>query len=404
MLSVKEAQARVLECEVKLKSIKIDILKSCGKVIAEDIISNDFIPAYDNSAMDGFAVRAVDIIGADKNYPVKLKLIKEDIPAGKVPSMTLESGFAVPIMTGAPIPSGCDCIVMKEDALKEGRDVLVFRECGQGENIRCMGEDINQGDTVLKAGKKIYPADIGVMASIGLSQVNVYKPPLVGILSTGDELVDAGQRLSEGKVRDSNSYSLAAQAAEAGADFKMYGIAKDDKNHISEKISFALGECDLLLISGGVSIGDYDFVKEILADTGAEFVFWRVNQRPGKPLAFLTYKDKFIFALPGNPVSVMVCFEMYARPLIKKMMGECNLFKRKITARALQDYQHKEGRTDFIRAVLEEVDNQYYFKSTSKHGSGNLTSMAEADGLAVFPDDRSNIFKEEPVDVYLLRQ
>jgi molybdopterin molybdotransferase len=201
MLSVKEAQAKVLESEVKIKSIRIALLESCGKVIAEDVISNDFIPAFDNSAIDGFAVRAIDIIGADKNYPVKLKLIKEDIPAGKVSGITVESGFAVPIMTGAPIPTGCDCVVMKEDALKEGRDVLVFRECGLGENIRCRGEDIKQGDTVLKAGKKIYPADIGVMASIGVSEINVNKPPLVGILSTGDELVGIKESLSEGKVR-----------------------------------------------------------------------------------------------------------------------------------------------------------------------------------------------------------
>jgi len=403
MLSVKEAQAKVLECEVKLKSIKVDILKSCGKVLAQDIISNDFIPAYDNSAIDGFAVMAVDIIGADKNYPVKLKLLKDDIPAGKVPDITLDSGFAVPIMTGAPIPSGCDCVVMKEDALKEGKDILVFRECRQGENIRCRGEDIEQCDTVLKAGKKIYPADIGVMASMGLSQVDIYKPPLVAIISTGDELVETGHKLSGAKVRDSNSFSLAAQAAEAGADFKMYGIAKDDKNILRDKISSVIAECDILLISGGVSVGDYDFVKEVLADLGAEFIFWRVNQRPGKPLAFLTYKDKFIFGLPGNPVSVMVCFEMYVRPLIKKMMADRNLFKRKIKALALQDHQHKEGVTDFIRVVLEKIDEQYYFKHTGRYGSGILTSMAEADGLAVFSEDKSTVNKDDAIEVYLLR-
>jgi len=404
MLSVKEAQAKVLECEVKLKTKKVDILAGCGKVLAQDIISNDFIPAYDNSAMDGFAVRAVDIIGADKNYPVRLKLIKEDIPAGKVPDITVESGFAVPIMTGAPIPAGCDCVVMKEDALKEGRDVLVFREFYEGQNIRYRGEDIKKGETVLKSGKKIYPADIGVLASIGVNLIDIYKPPLVAILSTGDELVDINHKLDEGKVRDSNSYSLAAQAREAGADFKMYGIVKDDKELIRGKISAALGECDILLLSGGVSVGDYDFVKEILADTGAEFIFWRVNQRPGKPLAFLSYKDKFIFGLPGNPVSVMVCFEMYVRPLIKKMMADKNLFRIKIQAKAAQDYKHREGRTDFIRVVLEKTDSGYYFKPTGMQGSGILTSMAEADGLAVFPEDTSTIYKEETVDIYLLRQ
>lgn len=320
MLSVKEAQEKVLNSEIKIKTKITPILDSLGLVLAEDIISKDDIPAYDNSSMDGFAVKSVDIIGADKNYPVKLKMIREDIPAGKAPAGKLESGYCIPIMTGAPIPQGCDCVVMKEDALREGVEVLIFKECKPGENIRYAGEDIKKGDKVIEKGKKIFPGDIGVMASIGKSEVLVKRPPTVGILATGNELIEIGEELKEGKVRDSNSYALASQVKEVGAYFSRFGIVKDEKSELKKSILKALSDCDILLITGGVSVGDYDYVKEILNEIGAGFVFWRVNQRPGKPLAFLTYKDKFIFGLPGNPVSVMVCFEIYVRPLIKKIM------------------------------------------------------------------------------------
>jgi molybdopterin molybdotransferase len=404
MLSVKEAQEKVINSKVTVMSKKITILDSLHHILADELVSKDFIPAFDNSAVDGYAVKAIDIIGAEKNYPVKLKLFKEDIPAGKSSSFSLEPGICIQIMTGAPIPQGCDCVVMKEDTLKEGKDVLVFRECRQGENIRYKGEDVSQGDIVLKKGSKIYPADIGLMASVGVSEVTVNTPPLVGIISTGDELIDAGQNLDFGKVRDSNSYSLAAQVIESGAQYKRYGIVPDDKPSIKKKIMEGLDQCEILLLTGGVSVGDYDFVKEILDDIGAEFVFWRVNQKPGKPLAFLTYNDRFIFGLPGNPVSVMICFEMYVRPLIKKFMGDSNLFRGKIQARALEDYDHKEGRTDFVRVYLENSQDGFYFKPTGMQGSGILTSMSVADGIAVLPEDSGKIEQGSLVDVIILKQ
>jgi molybdopterin molybdotransferase len=404
MLSVKEAQEKVLHSEIKIKTKVVSILDSLGLVLAEGIISKDDIPAYDNSAMDGFAVKSVDIIGADKNYPVKLKMIREDIPAGKASADKLESGYCVPIMTGAPIPQGSDSVVMKEDALREGVEVLIFKECKPGENIRYAGEDIKKGDKVIEKGKKIFPGDIGVMASIGKSEVLVKRPPTVGILATGNELIEIGEELKEGKVRDSNSYALASQVKEAGAYFSRFGIVKDEKSELKKSILKALSDCDILLITGGVSVGDYDYVKEILNEIGAEFVFWRVNQRPGKPLAFLTYKDKFIFGLPGNPVSVMVCFEIYVRPLIKKIMGDNKIFRNSIHAMAANDFEHKEGRTDFVRVILENIDNQYYFKSTGMQGSGILTSMSDADGLAVFPESIGEVKKGTLVDVLLLRE
>ncbi len=404
MLSVRDAIDKVLSFNVNLNKIKVPIIESLAKILAEDVIANQDIPMFDNSAMDGFAVKAIDIIGADKNYPIKLKLIKEDLPAGKIPAFTLDLGNAVQIMTGAPLPSGCDCVVPKEDTLKEGENVLIFKEYKTGDNIRQKGEDIKEGQIVLKSGKKIFPADIGVMASLGIENILIYKPPTVGILPTGDEIIPINQPLTIGKVRDSNSYSLSAQIKESGAYFIRYDIAKDEKSLIKNKVLLGLKECDILLLTGGVSVGEYDYVKEILNEIGAEFVFWKVNQRPGKPIAFLTYKDKFIFALPGNPVSVMVCFELYVRPLIKKFMGEKNLFKARIKAKAYSDYKHKEGRTDFVRVKLEKVGNELYFQPTGLQGSGILTSMANADGLAIFAEEASVIKKDDVVEVILLKE
>ncbi|MBN1299361.1 MAG: molybdopterin molybdotransferase MoeA [Actinobacteria bacterium] len=403
MLSFKEAQEKVLECQVYLKTVKVPILESLGRIIASDIVANDFIPSFDNSTADGFAVKYVDIIGADRNYPVKLKLLKDNISAGKIPQIAIESGFAVQIVTGAPVPEGCDCVVMREDTLKEGKDVLIFKECGQGENIRTRGEDIKKGDVMLRAGKKIYPADIAVMAAAGIIEIEIFRPPTVGIISNGDELININEELKESLVRDCNSYSLCAQVIETGSYCKMYGIVGDSKNLIKEKVSEALKNCDMLLISGGVSVGDNDYVREILADIGAEFIFWRVNQHPGKSLAFLTFEEKFIFALPGNPASVMVCFEMYARPLIKRIMGDTKYFKDIMAAKASREYTHESGRTDFVRVSLEEIDGMKYFNSTGIQGSGVLSSMAEADGLAILNEDKSIINKEDYIDVYLIK-
>ncbi len=403
MLSVKEAQEKVVNSTIIKKTIKVPIIDSLHMILAEDVISRDDVPAYDNSAVDGFAVKSTDVIGAEKNYPVKLKLLKEDIPAGRVLADTIEPGMCIQIMTGAPVPKGCDCVVMKEDVLKEGRDVLVFKECRESENIRFKGEDIKKDDVVLKTGKKIFPADIGVMASTGTANVSVFKPPVVAILPTGDELIGINEKLVLGKVRDSNSYSLSAQIKETGAEYKSYGIVKDDKDLIKNSILSALDDCDILLLTGGVSVGDYDYVKETLDSIGAEFVFWRVNQRPGKPMAFLTYKDKFIFGLPGNPVSAMVCFEFYVRPLIKLFEGETELFRKKITAKSADDFSHKSGRADFVRVRLDFSQDGAYFKSTGMQGSGILMSMSEADGLAIFPEASGNIEKETEVEILLLK-
>jgi len=404
MFSVKEAQNKILGCSIKIKTADVPILDSLGMVLAEDVISKDNIPVCDNSAMDGYAVRADDIKGADIEHPVSLILLDEDLPAGRVPSLKINPGYCMSIMTGAPIPDSCDAVVMKEDTKKNVSDILVFKECLKGENIRYRGEDIKKKDMVLKKGVRIFPADIGVMASLGKSRVLVNRPPLVGIIPTGDELLEIEKDLEMGRVRDSNSYSLSAQLAEIGIKHIRYGIIKDKKKILRKKISKALSECDILLVSGGVSVGDYDFVKETLIDIGAELVFWRVNQKPGKPLVFLTYRDKFIFGLPGNPVSVMVCFEMYVRPLIMRIMGNKDLFRPAVHARASHDFKNRKGRTSFARVVIKKKDSKYFFTSTGMQGSGILTSMVKADGIAVFPEDAGNIRKGSEVEVFLLKE
>ncbi len=404
LLSVKEAQKKVLSARFSPRLSKLTILDSLGLVLAEDITSKDNIPNYDNSAMDGYAVKAADIKGAARSSPVRLRIYKGDIAAGDTSKTELEPGFCIPIMTGAAVPRGCDCVVMKEDTEAEGSNLLVYRECSKGENIRLGGEDIRKGELVLSKLKKLYPADIGILASLGIGEVTVYAPPRVGIISTGNEIIEIDKKLSPGKVRDSNSYSLASQVREAGAKPVRYGIVPDHRDSLQKNISGALKDCDLLLLSGGVSVGEYDYVKEILVDAGAELIFWRVNQKPGKPLTFLTSGDKMIFGLPGNPVSVMVCFEMYVRPLIRKMMGYEGLFRKKVRAKALEDIRHKKGRTNFARVILSRKGGTYYFKPTGAQGSGILTSMSKADGIAVFGQSLGGIKKGDKADVYLLKR
>lgn len=402
MISVEEAQKIVLNSGLRPVVKKLPILESLGLNLAEDIVSGDDIPIYDNSAMDGYAVRAIDIKGAEKSYPIRLVLTDEDIPAGKIPKSTVNPGFCMPIMTGASLPKGADSVVMKEDTQRDTASIMIFREIEKGENVRYRGEDIKKGSIVFKKGDRINPGTIGVLASLGKSEVKVFGPPVIGVLATGDELIGTSEKLVAGKVRDSNSYSLSAQAKEMGIQYKRFDSAPDDEAMLLKKIKEALNECDILLLSGGISTGDYDLVKDTLEGMGAKLNFWKVNQKPGKPLAFFEYKNKYIFALPGNPVSVMVCFEMYVRPMIRKSMGASNLFRPEVMAEALHDFKNKKGRINFIRAIVENKDGQYFFKATGMQGSGILTSMARANGIAQFPSDMGNVVKGSKVKVYLL--
>jgi molybdopterin molybdotransferase len=303
-------------------------------------------------------------------------------------------------MTGGMMPDGANAVVIKEDVQRDGKSILVFREVMKGENVRYRGEDIKKGEIVLESWNSISPASIGVLASLGISQVKTFKPPVIGIIVTGNELIEINKKLGKAKVRDSNSYMLSAQIEKAGAKFNRYGIVADDEAKIRKNIEKALKENDIILISGGTSMGEYDLVRDTLEEMGADLIFWRVNQKPGRPLTLYRIEGKPIFGLPGNPASVMVCFEIYVRPLIRKMMGFKELFRPLVQAEALHEFRNKKGRTSFARVILEKKEGKYFFSSTGIKGAGMLTSIVKANAIACFPPDMGDIKKGSIIEVH----
>ena len=400
MITVDEALDKVLYHIKPLGAEKVSILEALGRVIAEDIDAHRDIPPLDNSGMDGYAVRSEDIRNADANHPVRLNVI-EDLPAGFISSRIVGKGEAIRIMTGAPIPRGADTVIPVEDTTKERDFAAILRPGLPGENIRRAGEDVKKGERVVSKGDVIRPAEIGMLASARRSFVSVYQSPVVAILCTGEELVDVDGVLDEGKIVSSNSYALAAQVKECGAIPVQLGIARDRKEEIKEKLLQGL-RADVILSSAGVSVGDYDFVKDVLRDLGVEMVFWRVAMKPGRPLAFGTIEGKPVFGLPGNPVSSMVSFEQFVRPSLLKMTGHLRIFRPMIEA-ILKEEIHKEpGRRHFVRASVIFERDHYSVTTTGAQGSGILRSMVKANGFVVIPEGREIIRAGEKVKVQLL--
>jgi molybdopterin molybdotransferase len=325
----------------------------------------------------------------------------EDLPAGFISKKKLEKGQAIRIMTGAPVPEEADAVVPVEDTKKEDRFALIFRATLQGEHIRKAGEDVKKGECVISAGDLIDPAEIGMLASLGRSFVAVYQRATVAILCTGEELVDVDGDLDGIKIVSSNSYSLAAQVKDCGAIPIQLGIARDRKEKIKEKLLQGL-RADVIISSAGVSVGDYDFVKDVLSDLGVEIVFWKVAMKPGMPVVFGTIQGKPVFGLPGNPVSSMVSFEQFVRPSLLKMMGHRRLFRPVIDAILKEDIQKRPGRRHFIRAFVTFEKDQYFVVPTGAQGSGILKSMVKANGLMVIPEDREIVKAGERVKVQLL--
>jgi molybdopterin molybdotransferase len=400
MISVEAALEKILSHIQPLGFEKVSLLEAQGRVIAEDIYAARDIPPLDNSAMDGYAVRSEDIQEASSSRPVRLEII-EDLPAGSVSRKTVGKGEAIRIMTGAPIPRGADTVVQVEDTAKEDRYTQIFRAVPLGENIRRAGEDVGKGDRVIAKGDLIRPAEVGMLASVGRSFVSVYQRPQVAILCTGEELVDVDGELGEGKIVSSNSYTLAAQVKDAGAIPIQLGIARDRKEDIEQKLRQGI-RADVLISSAGISVGDYDLVKDVLKDLGMEMVFWKVAMKPGKPLAFGTIGGKPAFGLPGNPVSSMVSFEQFVRPSLLKMMGHHQLFRPMIEAILKEDIRKEPGRRHYIRAVVSFDKDRYFVTTTGEQGSGMLRSMVRANGLAIIPEDKEKVKAGEKVLVQLI--
>ena len=400
MISVEEALKTILVNFRPLGLEKINILEARGRVIGEDIFAPRNIPSADNSAMDGYAVRCTDTKGTSKDKPLKLKIIK-DIPAGKIALKKINKGESARIMTGAVIPEGADAVIRQEDTQKDGKTVIIFTSAQKADNIRFAGEDVQKGDLVVKKGCALRPADIGMLAALGKAFVSVYQKPRVAIMSTGDELVDIEIDPPPGKIVNSNSYSLAAQVLECGAVPILLGISKDKKLDLQKKFKTAMNS-DVIISSGGVSVGDFDFVKNVMGEIGNAMHFWQVAMRPGKPLAFGAIEGVPLFGLPGNPVSAMVSFEQFVRPSLLKMQGHTKIFRQTIKAICIEEFQKQAGFRHFIRAIVKREKNKYIVTTTGDQGSGILKSMVTANGLIVMGENETKIKRGAEVTVQLL--
>lgn len=401
MISVIEARDAVLSRVIVLGTERVDLFSALGRVTAEEVYATRNQPPWDNSAMDGYAVRAADTVGASREHPRTLDII-ENLPAGYRAQLSVGPGQAIHIMTGAPLPTGADTIIRAESTeLIDPTHVRVLAEVQPGQDIRRMGEDMKQRDLLIPIGKVLRPAEIGLLASTNRTFVTVYRRPRVAILSTGDEIVDVDDVVADGKIVDSNSYALAALVLEAGGQPIRLGISRDTREELEGKLRDGLGT-DVILTSGGVSVGEYDYVKDALGTLGTSMEFWKVAMTPGRPLAFGMIQGTLAFGLPGNPVASMVTFELFVRPALLKMSGHQRLYRPTVRAILTEELKKMPGRKQFIRVRLTEREGRYYAARTGAQGSGILRSMSLASGLAMTHEDQSLLREGEEVDVMLL--
>lgn len=405
MRTVEEALEAILGSVRRLPVERVPLLESLGRVLAENIAADIDVPPFDNSAVDGYAVRAVDVASASPETPVRLRVLV-DVPAGGISEEAILAGTAARIMTGAPVPPDADAIVMVEDTRSAGEAVEIRQAAAPGDHLRRAGEDVPRGSVVLTAGACIHAAEIAMLATVGRATVPTVRPARVAVVSTGDEVVEIVEGVAPrpGKIRNSNRYALAALVREAGAVVHAQVHIPDDLAATETALrECALSGADVIVTAGGVSVGDRDFVKPALEKLG-RLDLWRVAMKPGKPLAFGSIGETLFFGLPGNPVSALVTFELFVRPALRKMAGraDSDLARRSVTAIAAQAVSHLPGRREYVRAVTILQDNQYHARPTGAQGSGILRSMLGANSLLVVPEDSPGIVAGEHVTVLLL--
>ena len=392
MIDVDEARARILATFAPLPMVRVPLAEALGSVLAVDVVAGSSVPAFPNAAMDGFAVRATETCGASPERPVRLRVVAE-AAAGYESTTAVTPGTAVRIMTGAPVPAGADAVVRFEET-DEGSEgvrhgpgdrVAILTPVRSGENVRPIGEDVHTGETVLMAGTRVRPAEIGVLATLNRTQATVHCRPRVGVLATGDEIVDAGEPLGPGQIRNSNAPMLAALVTRCGGKAVPLGTARDSEDDLRRRLAQADG-LDLLLTTGGVSVGDYDLVKQVLQSEG-RIDLWEVRIKPGKPLAFGCLGRTPVLGLPGNPVAAAVAFEQFARPALRKMLGDRALEIPTVMARLAGRIENRGGRRHYVRVAVEMTPQGYVACVAGGQGSGVLSTLAKANGLLVIPED-----------------
>jgi molybdopterin molybdotransferase len=383
----------------------VSVREAAGRVLAEDARSPLALPPWDNASMDGYAVRGEDVRGASATSPVVLSVVAT-IPAGSSTTRTLAAGEAMRIMTGAPLPAGADSVIRVEDTDAGESSVRLFADRDVMRNVRPRGEDIAKGAVAVSSGTELYPGHVGLLASVGCATVRVYRRPRVAVLASGDELVEV-ERFNEvlsgdgAKIVTSNSYSLEAAVRQAGAEPLSLGTVGDDPVALRERLEKC--DCDLLVTTGGVSVGAFDFTRNVLAELGVTLRFWRVRIRPGAPVGFGMLRGTPWLGLPGNPVSTLVTFELFARPAIRKMQGHSLLFRRTVRVRLAEAVTIAAPLTHFLRADVQPADDGFVARLTGPQGSGLLSSMARANALLIVPPERTRVEAGEFVDAMLLR-
>jgi len=403
-LTPAQAARVILDHVTPLPPARVPLREALGRVLAETVTSPIDLPAWDNSAMDGYAARAADVRGATRAAPRTLRVV-ETVPAGRFPSRTLSAGEATRIFTGAPLPAGADTVIRQEDTTAAGDTVHVLDDRDAQRNLRKKGEDIRAGDVVLAAGGELGPAQLGALASIVCAEPLVHPTPRVAFLGSGDEIADLDQRdeiLSGRKIATSNSYTLFGMITAAGAVPVDAGVARDTKESLREHFSRTAG-ADLIVTTAGVSVGEHDLVREVLAELGCELHVERVQMRPGAPLAFGLIGGRPWLGLPGNPVSTMVTFELFVRPAIRRLQGHALPFRRTVAVTMAEPITLGPKLRHFLRAVVSDAsDGTRSARLTGPQGSGILTSMVRANALVIVPEDRPTVAAGETLAAILL--
>lgn len=406
--SVDDAQAEILRHFRPLAVESVPLAQALGRTLAAPAVADAPIPGFANSAMDGYAVRAADVAAASPADPVTLRILA-DLAAGYVAEGAVGPGATIRIMTGAPLPAGADAVVPFEETDEQSPDSLaarglvrIYQPAAPGANVRPAGEDLRAGERALEPGTLIRPAEVGVLATVGLAAVPVYRRPRVAILATGDELVDVGERPGPGQIRNSNGYANLAQVLAAGGEPLQLPVARDTEAEVAARIEEGLAwGADLFLTSGGVSVGDFDVVKKVLTQMG-RLEFWRVKMRPGKPLVFGWLRETPFIGLPGNPVSAMVCFELFARPALLALAGRRSVRRPQVLARFDDELEGAHDRRQYVRVSVRPDGDGFAARLAGGQGSGMLSSMARANGLMIVAENTPRVAAGSLMPVLML--